>query len=265
MAEAHALAQALNLLRTPSLASRYRSAPLPPGVALVIRVAGEDTEAETEALARCGGRPIEAIRDAARFYIAQILFDPRSDAYRTLGLDSYATREELRSNMALLLKWLHPDKDVAGENAVFVGRIIKAWDRLKTEDRRTDYDMKLLEAQQHTRQGIPRRTARRRNQSRSRLLSRMAVEKMAGQQPSWRRKLLKSAAACATIVLGMAVVGEYATGIRLSDRLQPYVQAMRDQVTNLITGVDAKSDCCVRANEVAAPEQEVQASHEQDR
>lgn len=261
MAEAHALAQALDLLRTPSLAGRYRAAPLPPGVALVIRIAGGEPEADAEALSRCRGRSIETIREAARFYIAQVLFDPRADAYRTLGADPYATREELRSNMALLLKWLHPDRDAGGESAIFIGRIINAWDKLKSEDRRADYDVKLLEAR-NARRAAPRRSARRRNQSRSRLLGRLAVEKMAVRQPSWRRKLLKPAAVCATIVLAMAVFGQYATNSGLSDAIQPYVQAVRDHVSEMLAKA---SGCCASTNEVAAPEREIQASHEQDK
>lgn len=264
MAEAHALAQALDLLRTPSLAGRYRTATLPSGVSLLIRLAGEDAEAEKEALARCRGRSIETIREAARFYIAQILFDPRADAYRTLGLDSYATREELRSNMALLLRWLHPDKDISGEHAVFVGRIISAWDRLKTEDRRTDYDIKLLEARQ-ARHASPRRTARRRSRSRSRLLTRLAAEKMAVRQPTWQRKLFRAGAVCAVILLAMVVTGEYATGSRAFDGVRPYVQALRQGLERMLAGPSGKENCCSDANEAIAEGEEVQVSREQGR
>ena len=42
--------------------------------------------------------------------------------------------------MALLTRWLHPDMDRHGEHAVFVGRVTKAWNDLKTPERRAAYD-----------------------------------------------------------------------------------------------------------------------------
>src|SRR5262249_780149 len=45
-----------------------------------------------------------------------------------------------RHNMTLLLKWLHPDLDRSGERAVFVTRVTRAWDDLKTPDRRARHD-----------------------------------------------------------------------------------------------------------------------------
>ena len=55
------------------------------------------------------GRPPEVSRQAAVFFIEQILLSSDADSYRILGLDHSATAGELRSHMALLLKWLHPD------------------------------------------------------------------------------------------------------------------------------------------------------------
>ncbi|MGD9922962.1 MAG: DnaJ domain-containing protein, partial [Pseudorhodoplanes sp.] len=234
-------------------------ADLPPGVSLIIRIAGGDADAEKEALAQCRGRPIETIREAACFYIAQVLFDPRSDAYRTLGLDCYATREELRSNMALLLRWLHPDKDAGGENAIFIGRIINAWDMLKSEAKRTDYDLKLQEAK-HTSAPLSSRRVRRRNQSRSRLLTRLALERMAVRQPTWRQKLLKPVAACAIILAGTVLVGEYATGSRAFDAARPYVEAVRQKFERVFAGTFGKD----KASGTVAQDDEVQISHEQN-
>jgi hypothetical protein len=42
--------------------------------------------------------------------------------------------------MALLLRWLHPDLDPCGERSVFVRRVTRAWNDLKTQDRRDAYD-----------------------------------------------------------------------------------------------------------------------------
>ena len=42
--------------------------------------------------------------------------------------------------MALLLRWTHPDADRAGTRAAFASRITKAWENLKTQERRDSYD-----------------------------------------------------------------------------------------------------------------------------
>jgi hypothetical protein len=42
--------------------------------------------------------------------------------------------------MALLLRWLHPDHDPQGARSVFAGRVTRAWNDLKTQERRATYD-----------------------------------------------------------------------------------------------------------------------------
>ena len=51
------------------------------------------------------------VRLAATFFIEQILFAPHADSYRVLGASPQASASELRRNVALLLRWLHPDLD----------------------------------------------------------------------------------------------------------------------------------------------------------
>jgi DnaJ-class molecular chaperone len=80
------------------------------------------------------------VRRAAAFFIEQILFAPDTDSYRVLGAASQASASELRGNAALLLKWLHPDRDPQGERSIFVSRVTEAWNNLKTPDRRAAYD-----------------------------------------------------------------------------------------------------------------------------
>ena len=60
-----------------------------------------------------------------------------------LGAGPEATFGELRRNMALLLRWLHPDHDRRGERAVFAARVTRAWSDLKTQERREMYDRSL--------------------------------------------------------------------------------------------------------------------------
>ena len=57
------------------------------------------------------------------FFIEQILFAPDADSYRVLGTAPQATPSELRRNVALLMRWLHPDLDPRGERSVFIGRV----------------------------------------------------------------------------------------------------------------------------------------------
>ena len=72
----------------------------------------------TEAISRAAGklgRSRETVREAATFYVVQILLFPDADSYRVLGARPQATNGELRRNMTLLLRWLHPDLDPKGE------------------------------------------------------------------------------------------------------------------------------------------------------
>src|SRR6185369_6120921 len=89
------------------------------------------------------GRPREMIRDAAIFFIEQVMLCPSADSYRVLGARPEASFGELRRNMALLLRWLHPDHDRRGERAVFAARVTRAWNDLKTQERREIYDRSL--------------------------------------------------------------------------------------------------------------------------
>jgi hypothetical protein len=134
-----ALKTAIDLMHVPSQVRLFRSEPLPDGVLLLLRLAAGDTEADQIAI-ELTGRSQETIRRAATFYIEQILFAPEADSYRVLGADAQASAAELRRNVALLLKWLHPDVDHGGDRSVFVGRVTAAWNNLKTPERRAAYD-----------------------------------------------------------------------------------------------------------------------------
>jgi hypothetical protein len=130
---------AIELLHVPSRVRIVRTEPLPAGVDLLLRIAAGEAEAEKTAIASTG-RPRELIRQAAIFFIEQVLLCPNSDSYRVLGTDSQASSGELRRNMALLIKWLHPDQDPGGQRSMFASRVIRAWDDLKTPQRRVSYD-----------------------------------------------------------------------------------------------------------------------------
>lgn len=139
MPDQMALKIAIDLMHVPSQVRLFRVKPLPDGVVVLLRIAAGDAEAEQSAV-DATGRSQPIIRDAATFFIEQILFAPENDSYRVLGSNSKASAGELRRNLALLLSWLHPDKDPKGERSVFIGRVTAAWNNLKTPERRAAYD-----------------------------------------------------------------------------------------------------------------------------
>lgn len=139
MADKMALRVAIDLLHIPSQVRLVRSEPLPQGVPVLLRIATGDDAAEREA-ADVAVRSRDVVRRAAAFFIEQILFAPDADSYRVLGAAPQASASELRGNAALLLKWLHPDRDPDGERAIFVSRVTEAWNNLKTPERRAAYD-----------------------------------------------------------------------------------------------------------------------------
>jgi hypothetical protein len=139
MGHASALKVAIDLMHFPSLVRSVRSSPLPDDVLTLVRIAAGDEEATREA-AESEGRASNVVREAATFFIEQVLLHPGADSYRVLGAGPEAPYGELRRNMALLLKWLHPDSDRQDQRAVFATRVTRAWNDLKTRERRAAYD-----------------------------------------------------------------------------------------------------------------------------
>src|SRR5262249_25968600 len=134
-----ALNVAMDLLHHPSRAPRVRAAPLPNGVLMLLRVAVGDPQVTTQATTLIG-RSRDVVREAASLFIEEILLYPDADSYRVLGATAETTHTELRRNMALLLRWLHPDLDRHNDRSVFAARVTRAWNDLKTQDRRAAYD-----------------------------------------------------------------------------------------------------------------------------
>ncbi|TCT03981.1 hypothetical protein [Aquabacter spiritensis] len=131
---------ALDLAHMPARVRLVRRGPLPDGIPQLLRVATADGDALDEA-ARTYGRTPEVVRHAADFFIEQVLFSPDADSYRVLGCERGATPGELRQNMALLVRWLHAEPDGVRDRSVFFPRVTLAWNDLKTQDRRSAYDL----------------------------------------------------------------------------------------------------------------------------
>ncbi len=152
MSDRMALKIAIDLVHVPSQVRLVRSEPLPDGVLLLLRIAAGDEGAEF-AGATLMDRPRDLVRRAATFFLEQILFAPNADSYQVLGAGPEASASELRRNVALLLRWLHPDLDPRGERSVFIGRVTGAWNNLKTPERRAAYDKLRLSIDNKNRAG----------------------------------------------------------------------------------------------------------------
>ncbi len=151
MADESAVRIAIDLLQVPSRVRMIREAPLPDGMELLLRIAaGERAALEQAKLVT--GRPAVVIGQAAAFFIEQILLSADADSYRVLGSCSDTPSGDLRRNMALLARWLHPDVIDNADRSLFAGRVTHAWDNLKTPQRRAAYDYdKAMGVSQHER------------------------------------------------------------------------------------------------------------------
>ena len=134
-----AVKAAIELLHIPSRARALRAEPLPPHALAILRIAAGEEDAIESAVSGLG-RPRAEVEQACTFFIEQILLAPGSDSYRVLGATSSASAGELRRNMALLLRWLHPDLDRKAARTALAPRVTKAWDDLKTPERRGEFD-----------------------------------------------------------------------------------------------------------------------------
>jgi hypothetical protein len=174
MGDAMALRIAIDLMHVPSRVRIARSEPLPPGVETVLSIAAGDEAAQVAASASTG-RSRDFIEKAAGFFIEQVLLCPDADSYRVLGAMSDATNAELRRNMALLMRWVHPDLDPQQRRSVFATRVTRAWNDLKTNARRAAYDQ--------GQRAVPAKKRRRRS-SRSARRSSVPAHRHAHHGPS---------------------------------------------------------------------------------
>lgn len=121
---------ALDVVRMPRLARVLAHRPLPTDILDVIRLAGSDEACR--AMGASMRRPPHLLRDAARFYLQQVMLHPEADRFRVLGLPWGATRAEARVHLRWLLMWLHPDRGGEWE-APYAARVLAAWHALSAE------------------------------------------------------------------------------------------------------------------------------------
>ncbi len=135
-----ALSVAVAIYREPMRVADWRDQPLPHGIDLLLRVACGEREAMAQARDRAL-LPQTELAEAAVFALQQLLFCNPADAYRTLGARADAPHEELRQNYRWLMKWLHPDRHDDGWETVHADRVNRAWQLLKTPERRARHDV----------------------------------------------------------------------------------------------------------------------------
>ena len=83
-----ALKLAFDLFDFPSQARAAPKAPLPPDLVSLLRIAAGEEDTLREAV-RASGRPPRIVRDAAGFFIEQVMLFPEADSYRVLGARLY--------------------------------------------------------------------------------------------------------------------------------------------------------------------------------
>lgn len=177
---ASAIRTAVDLLHVPSRVPYLRREPLPDDVLTVLRILAGDEEL-TRAMAITLERPPGLLREAAAFYVEQILLAPTSDSYRMLGADAAAAPQELRRNMALLLKWLHPD--MRHGHSIYAHRVITAWESVKSPERRRAHD-RTHPASNGAKPKPPRRIGRGKSTS-------PRLHRLAGEPTFLRRALIR--------------------------------------------------------------------------
>lgn len=142
-AKGSALEWALALLQAPGERHLLRQRPLPEGVDVLLGIAAGATPDVSAQAAAAFGESEARLREAAQFYAREILFFPEADAYRILGVAADASSDRIKLHHRLLQSWLHPDRPHSEEDAAFAARVNAAWNRLRSPERRRDYDQAL--------------------------------------------------------------------------------------------------------------------------
>ena len=136
-------------------------AELPKGIGKLLRLAGG---AEAEGVNGQAFVPAAEIRQAARFFIEQVLLAHEADHYRVLGVRPDASLEEIKEHHRLLMRVFHPDREGAAEDGWsedFATRINLAYTALRQPQARAAYDAARRQAQtqQTQKQQKPRPSA----------------------------------------------------------------------------------------------------------
>jgi hypothetical protein len=125
-----ALDVAIDLFRRPTAVKEYQTARLPGDVLTVIRIAAGG-EVDTGRFGLDHEKRVRAIHEACVFYVQQVLFHPKADAHRLLGLVPGATPADIQMHKRMLLKWLHPDRNPSKWQQALFQRVVDAARKLE--------------------------------------------------------------------------------------------------------------------------------------
>jgi hypothetical protein len=137
---------ALEFYRTPARFPGLRdpAQPLPGDPTVLLRLASGASH-DALGLAPSLGTA-ETLREAAQFFVLQVLLAPGADYYRMHGLARHADEELIKENHRLLMRLFHPDRDVAAAadwHDGFASRINQAYGVLRDAAKRRQYDQGL--------------------------------------------------------------------------------------------------------------------------
>lgn len=134
-----ALELALALHRAPIRRFALRDRPLPDDIGEAIRLASAPQPLLGDSAKRLHVPP-NALLEAVRFYLQQVLFEPGTDAYRVLGASADAPTGLIRDHYHWLQRWLHPDRRGEDWEALLATRVTWAWGQLRNDNAREAYD-----------------------------------------------------------------------------------------------------------------------------
>ena len=137
-----AVLHALVLFRAPRSSRPGLDERLPEGMLSLLRIVAGEDQALALALDTTG-ETAQTLREAAGFYIQQVMFAPESNNYRVLGVDPDASDDHLREHYRWLARWLHPDRNPDEWETVYADRVNQAWQHLRTSERRRQYDQRM--------------------------------------------------------------------------------------------------------------------------
>ena len=135
-----ALELALALYRAPIKRHALRGMELPRDIGLVIQLASAPQPLLHDVAVDLNETE-DTVREASRFYLQQMLFQPDASAYQVLGLPRNAAPERIREHYRWLQRWLHPDRRGEDWEGLLATRVNQAWGHLRTEAARRAYEL----------------------------------------------------------------------------------------------------------------------------
>lgn len=128
----------------------HGKADLPDGLEWLLRLAGGATPPAGVTLPPFS--TLEDVREAALFFIEQVLLTHDASHYRVLGVRPTATLDEIKEHHRLLMRLFHPDRRVLAmadeRKAAYATRINLAYTTLHQLTTRSAYDASLRQARQ---------------------------------------------------------------------------------------------------------------------